>query len=195
MIKTFEFYFDFSSPYTYLAHKQIRKIEKENSIKIKYMPILLGGLFKLAGIKANADIPTKGKYMIKDCKLFAEKHNITFKFNSYFPILSLNLMRSVLVAEKKGFAQNFIDKVFDAAWIDGLNLNDNSIIEKLMKNLDINPRSFLLESGENQIKEDLKKRTEDAFSKGIFGAPSFIINNKIFWGQDRLEFVLKEAKK
>ena len=159
------------------------------------MPILLGGLFKLAGIKANADIPTKGKYMIKDCKLFAEKHNITFKFNSYFPILSLNLMRSVLVAEKKGFAQNFIDKVFDAAWIDGLNLNDSSIIEKLMKNLDINPRSFLLESGENQIKEDLKKRTEDAFSKGIFGAPSFIINNKIFWGQDRLEFVLKEAKK
>jgi len=195
MIKTFEFYFYFSSPYTYLAHKQIRKIEKENSIKIKYMPILLGGLFKLAGIKANADIPTKGKYMIKDCKLFAEKHNITFKFNSYFPILSLNLMRSVLVAEKKGFAQNFIDKVFDAAWIDGLNLNDSSIIEKLMKNLDINPRSFLLESGENQIKEDLKKRTEDAFSKGIFGAPSFIINNKIFWGQDRLEFVLKEAKK
>jgi 2-hydroxychromene-2-carboxylate isomerase len=147
------------------------------------MPILLGGLFKLAGIKANVDIPAKGKYMIKDCKLFAEKHNITFKFNSYFPILTLNLMRSVLVAEKKGFAQNFIDKVFDAVWVDGLNLND------------INPRNFLLESGDNQIKEDLKKRTEDAFSKGIFGAPSFIINNKIFWGQDRLEFVLKEAKK
>ena len=195
MIRPFEFYFDFSSPYTYLAHKQIRKIEKENSIKIKYMPILLGGLFKLAGIKANVDIPAKGKYMIRDCKLFAEKHDITFKFNSYFPILTLNLMRSVLVAEKKGFDQNYIDKVFDAIWVDGLNLNDSSIIEKLMKNLDINPKNFLLEAGENQIKEDLKKRTEDAFSKGIFGAPSFIVNNKIFWGQDRLEFVLKEAKK
>jgi len=195
MIRSFEFYFDFSSPYTYLAHKQIRKIEKENSIKIKYMPILLGGLFKLAGIKANVDIPAKGKYMIRDCKLFAEKHDITFKFNSYFPILTLNLMRSVLVAEKKGFAQNYIDKVFDAIWVDGLNLNDSSIIEKLMKNLDINPKNFLLEAGENQIKENLKKRTEEAFGKGIFGAPSFIINNKIFWGQDRLEFVLKEAKK
>ena len=195
MIRPFEFYFDFSSPYTYLAHKQIRKIEKENSIKIKYMPILLGGLFKLAGIKANVDIPAKGKYMIRDCKLFAEKHDITFKFNSYFPILTLNLMRSVLVAEKKGFDQNYIDKVFDAIWVDGLNLNDSSIIEKLMKNLDINPKNFLLEAGENQIKEDLKKRTEDAFGKGIFGAPSFIVNNKIFWGQDRLEFVLKEAKK
>jgi len=195
MIKPFEFYFDFSSPYTYLAHKQIRKIEKENSIKIRYMPILLGGLFKLAGIKANVDIPAKGKYMIRDCKLFAEKYNIVFKFNSYFPILTLSLMKSVLVAEKKGFAQNFIDEVFDAIWIDGLNLNDNSIVEKLMKNLDINPRNFLLESGENEIKEDLKKRTEDAFNKGIFGAPSFMVNNKIFWGQDRLEFVLKEAEK
>ena len=80
MIKPFEFYFDFGSPYSFLAHKQIRKIESDNSIKIKYIPILLGGLLKLAGIKANADIPIKGKYMIKDCKLWAEKNQITFKF-------------------------------------------------------------------------------------------------------------------
>ena len=85
MIKSFEFYFDFASPYSFLAHKQIGKIEKENSIKMKYMPIFLGGLLNLAGIKANADIPIKAKYMIKDCKLWAEKRNITFKFNNYFP--------------------------------------------------------------------------------------------------------------
>ena len=90
MIKSFEFYFDFGSPYTFLAHKQIRKIEKQNSIKIQYMPILLGGLLKLAGIKANIDIPVKAKYMIKDCKLWAEKYNIEFKFNNYFPITTLN---------------------------------------------------------------------------------------------------------
>ena len=78
MIKPFEFYFDFGSPYTFLAHNEIRKIEKENSIKIKYMPVLLGGLLKSAGIKANVDIPIKGKYMIKDCKLWAEKYGITF---------------------------------------------------------------------------------------------------------------------
>ena len=76
MIKSFEFYFDFGSPYTFLAHKKIRKIEKEFSIKIKYMPILLGGLLKSTGVKANVDIPIKGKYMIKDCKLWAEKYNI-----------------------------------------------------------------------------------------------------------------------
>ena len=195
MIKSFEFYFDFGSPYSFLAHKEIRKIEKEYSVKIKYMPILLGGLLKLADIKANADIPIKAKYMIKDCKLWAEKNNVSFKFNNYFPIITLNLMRCVLVAEKKDFLQNFTNKIFDAIWKDGLNLNDNTIVEKLLKNLDINPKTFLMEAVDPKIKNELKKRTDDAYKKGIFGAPSFIVNNKMFWGQDRLEFVLNEAKK
>jgi len=195
MIKPFYFYFDFGSPYTYLAHKQIRKIEKENSIKIKYMPILLGGLLKSSGIKANVDIPVKAKYMIKDCKLCAEKNNIEFKFNSYFPILTINLMRGVLVAEKGGYEKIFIDKVFDSIWKDGLNLNDNLVLEKLLKNLDVNPKKFLMDTIEQENKNELKKRTDEAFKKGIFGLPSFLINNKLFWGQDRLEFVLNEAKK
>ena len=195
MIKSFDFYFDFASPYTFLAHKEIRKIEKQHSINIKYMPVLLGGLLKSAGIKPNIDIPIKAKYMIKDCKLWAEKYNIIFKFNNYFPIMTLNLMRCVLVAEKKFSVQNFIDNVFDAIWKNDLNLNDNNVVEKLLKNLDINPRTFLLEAKDQKIKEDLKKKTEEASQKGIFGLPSFIVNNKIFWGQDRLEFVLNEAKK
>ena len=195
MIKSFEFYFDFGSPYTFLAHKEMRKIEKENSIKIKYMPILLDGLLKSVGVKANADIPIKAKYMIKDCKLWADKKNIVFKFNNYFPIVTLNLMRCVLVAEKQGFAQNFINKVFDAIWEDGLNLNDNIIVEKLLKNIGINPKKLSMESVDNKIKDELKKRTDEAYKKGIFGSPSFIVNNKIFWGQDRLEFVVNEAKK
>lgn len=195
MIKTFEFYFDFSSPYTFLAHKGIRKIEKENSIKVKYMPVLLGALLKLTGVKANIDVPIKGKYMIKDCKLWAEKYNIEFKFNNYFPIITLNLMRCALVAENKGFSQIFINKVFDAIWKDGLNLNDNSILEKLLKNIDINPKNFLIEAIDLKIKNELKKRTDEAYKKGVFGTPSFIVNNKIFWGQDRLQFALNEASR
>jgi 2-hydroxychromene-2-carboxylate isomerase len=195
MIKSFDFYFDFASPYAFLAHKQIRDIENENSIKIKYKPILLGGLLKSAGIKPVADIPIKGKHMIKDCKLWAEKYNINFKFNSYFPIHTLNLMRCVLIAERKNFLQNFTNKVFDAIWQDGLNLNDNAIFAKLLKNMDVNPEIFLKDSIDEKNKSDLKKRTDDAYNKGIFGAPTFVVNNKIFWGQDRLEFVLIEAKK
>ena len=195
MIKPFEFYFDFSSPYSFIAHKKIRKVEKENSIKIKYMPVLLGGLLKSAGSKANADIPIKAKYMIKDCKLWAEKYEINFKFNNYFPINTLNLMRCVLIAEKKDFAKLFINKIFDAIWKDGLNLNDNAIVEKLLKNLEIHPKRFLAEAVDQNNKDDLKRRTNDAFKKGIFGTPSFLINNKMFWGQDRIQFVLDEASK
>ena len=195
MIKSFDFYFDFASPYTYLAHKQIRKAEKENSIKIKYKPVLLGGLLKSAGLKANVDIPVKAKYMIKDCKLCAEKNNIDFKFNSYFPIITLNLMRGVLIAEQEECEKIFIDKVFNAIWKDGLNLNDNLVVEKLLKNLDINPQKFLMDAVEQKIKNELKKRTDEAYNKGIFGLPSFFVNNKLFWGHDRLEFALSEAKK
>jgi len=195
MIKPFEFFFDFASPYTFLAHKQIREIEKENSIKVKYMPVLLGGLLKSFGIKANVDIPVKGKYMIKDCKLCAEKKSIDFKFNAYFPIITLNLMRCVLIAEKKGFHEIFINKVFDSIWKDGLNLNDNFIFEKLLKNLDINPKTFLMDAIDEKNKNELKKRTEAAAQRGVFGLPTFIVNNKMYWGQDRLDFAINESCK
>ena len=195
MIKSFEFYFDFVSPYSFIAHKEIRKIEKKLSIKIKYKPILLGGLHNLHGIKAPAFIPSKAKFMIRDCKMVAEKNKIKFKFNSYFPIKTLNLMRGVLVAQEDDFQSYYIDNIFNTIWRDGLNMNDQNIIEKVLKNMEINPKTFLLRSSSQNIKINLKKRTDDAFEKGVFGAPTFLINNKIFWGQDRLEYVLIEAKK
>ena len=80
-------------------------------------------------------------------------------------------------------------------WQDGLNMNDEIVIQKVLKNLNINPKTFALRSSSSQIKDALRKKTNDAYNKGIFGAPTFIANNKIFWGQDRIEFVLKEASK
>ena len=195
MIKSFDFYFDFVSPYSFLAHKEIVKIEKKNSVKIKYKPILLGGLHNLHGIKAPAFIPAKAKHMVRDCKLIAEKNKIKFKFNSYFPIRSLNLMRGVLVAEEDNYKSYYVDSIFNSIWQDGLNMNDENIIQKVLKNLNVNPKTFLLRSASSSIKDSLKKRTNEAYEKGIFGAPSFVSNNKIFWGQDRIEFALNEANK
>ena len=195
MIKSFDFYFDFISPYSFLAHKEILKIEKKNSIKIRYMPILLGGLHNLHGIKAPAFIPAKAKHMIRDCKLIAEKNKIKFKFNSYFPIKSLNLMRGVFVAEEDNYKAYYIENIFNAIWQDGLNMNDENIILKILKNLDINPKTFLLRLASSSIKDLLRKKTSEAYDKGIFGAPTFVSNNKIFWGQDRIEFALNEASK
>ena len=195
MIKPFVFYFDFVSPYSFLAHKQIRKIEKKEGIKIRYKPILVGGLHNLHGIKAPAFIPAKAKHMIKDCKLLAAKNGVKFKFNSYFPIRSLNLMRGVFVAEEDNIKSYYIDNIFNSIWQDGLNMNDPVIIEKVLKNLSVNPKTFILRSTSSQIKDSLRKKTNDAYDKGIFGAPTFVVNNKIFWGQDRIEFALAESNK
>ena len=146
-------------------------------------------------LKLQLFIPAKAKHMIRDCKLIAERKNIKFKFNSYFPIKSLNLMRGVLVAEEDNIKNYYIDSIFNTIWQDGLNMNDEIIIAKVLKNLSVNPKTFTLRSTSSLIKDTLRKKTNEAYQKGIFGAPTYVVNNKIFWGQDRIEFALNEAGK
>ena len=195
MNKSFDFYFDFISPYAFIAHHKIKKIEKEYMFKINYHPILLGGLHNLHDIKAPAFIPSKAKFMIRDCKMVAEKNKINFRFNSYFPIKSLNLMRGVLVAAEDGIKDLYIEEIFNAVWNDGLNMNDEIVIEKVLKNININPKTFILRAQSQNIKDQLRSKTNDAYKKGIFGAPTFIVKDKIFWGQDRLQYAIAEAVK
>ena len=104
-------------------------------------------------------------------------------------------MRCVLVAEKSDLAHDFINKIFDAIWKEGLNLNDSLIVKNLITNLNSNSNSFLEKTVDPKIKDELIMRTNEAYKKGVFGTPSFIVNNKVFWGQDRLEFAIAESKK
>ena len=195
MTKPIDFYFDFVSPYTFISFQQMKKLKFKHDFKFKLKPILLGGLHNLHKITAPAFIPAKAKFMIRDCKMLSDKYKISFKFNSYFPINTVNLMRGVLIAEEDGIEHQYIEKMFEALWIGGLNLNDQTIIDKVLKNLGINPKTFALRLSNQNVKDELKKRTQDAFEKGIFGAPTFYVNNKVFWGQDRLEFALAESLK
>ena len=104
-------------------------------------------------------------------------------------------MRGVLIAEEDGVVNNYVDKIFESMWVSGLNLNDQQVIDKTLKNLDINPKTFSLRLSNQNLKEELKKRTQEAYEKGVFGAPTFVVNNKVFWGQDRLEYALAESLK
>lgn len=195
MTKSIEFYFDFSSPYAYIGYKEMMNYQKKNSFKINFMPIFLGGLHNSAGITPAAFIALKSKYMIKDTKLVSEKKKIKFMFNSYFPIKTINFMRGAIIAEKDNFQKVYIEKIFNAIWRDGLNMNDPTVINKVHKNMDLNPEIFMSEARDQKIKNKLKVLTNDALKKGIFGAPSFIVNKKMFWGQDRLSYAIEEIKK
>ena len=195
MNKIIDFYFDFSSPYAYIGYKEIKKLEKKNSFKIKFMPVFLGGLHNSAGITPAAFINLKSKYMIDDTRLVSKKKNISFHFNSYFPIKTVNFMRGVLIAKENNSEKIFIEKIFSAIWKDGLNMNDPVVINKVLKNIDLNPEIFLRKVSEQKTKDKLRKLTDDALKKKIFGVPTFVVNKKMFWGQDRLSYAIDEIKK
>ena len=192
MTKEIDFYFDFISPYTYLAYKKIQSLSK--NIKINYKPILLGGLHNLEGITPPAFIKPKLKHMMNDCFLIAKKNNFDFKWNSKFPINSLNIMRGYFSVNSSNQVQ-YIKTMFDAYWVDDLDISKEEILTPLLEQCKINKDIFFKTIKDPVIKEKLKDYTKNAHEKEIFGAPTFIVNNKIFWGQDRLEFALDEYNK
>ena len=192
MTKEVEFYFDFISPYAYLAYKKIQSLPKD--IKIKYKPVLLGALHNLEGITAPAFIKPKLKHMISDCDLIANKNKSNFIWNSKFPINSLSVMRGYLFINAEN-RELYMNVMFDAYWKDNLDISNEKIFKNLLEKCKINSIKFFDGIKDLRIKDELKSITQEAHDKGIFGAPTFVVNNKIFWGQDRLEFALEEYNK
>ena len=186
-----DFYFDIISPYSYIAHKKIQKIKKKHIITFNYKPVLLGGLHNLAGISAPAFNKYKMKNMQSDCELVAKKNNIFFKWNLKFPINSLSIMRGYLTINESQ-KEEYLNIFFDAYWKDNLDLSSESELSRLLKILNIDSEIFFEKIKYQSIKDNLKELTSDAFKKEVFGAPTFIVNKKIFWGQDRLEYALEE---
>ena len=189
MTKSIDFYFDFISPYSYIAHKQIIKLNKRNNFN--YKPILLGGLHNLGGITAPAFNERKMKNMKNDCLLISEKNNIPFKWNEKFPINSLYLMRGFLFIDENK-KEKFIDCCFDAYWKDNIDISKEENLKKILSQCEIDQKKFNEGIKEIKIKNKLKDLTSLAFNNDVFGAPTFVVNNKLFWGQDRLDYALEE---
>ena len=189
MNKKIEFYFDFISPYSYLAHKKI--VNSNNRDKFIYKAILLGGLHNLGKITAPAFNEKKMKNMKNDCVLIAKKNKIDFMWNDKFPINTLNLMRGYLfVIESK--KDKFFDVCFDAYWKKNLDISSQNNIKDILQECEINQNDFERGIKDQNIKDKLKDLTTLAFQNDIFGAPTFVVNNKLFWGQDRLDFAMDE---
>ena len=191
MTKSIDFYFDFISPYSFIAHKKIKSLNQNNKLNINYKPILLGGLHNLGGITAPAFNERKMKNMKNDCNLIAAKNNIEFKWNDKFPIKSLYLMRGYISIDQN-CKEKYLDICFDAYWKDNIDISHNESLDKILKKSQIDKEFFFKKINEKKIKDELKKFTSNAFEIDIFGAPTFIVNEKIFWGQDRLEYAIDE---
>ena len=189
MTKKIDFYFDFISPYSYLAHKRIISLSKRD--KFNYKAILLGGLHNLGGITAPAFNERKMKNMRNDCMLIAKKNKIDFTWNEKFPINSLYLMRGYLFINHNK-KDKFFDVCFDAYWKNNFDISKEENIKKILIECDIETENFEMGIKDKKIKDELKDLTNIAFQNDVFGAPTFVINQKLFWGQDRLEYALDE---
>ncbi|MCP2068870.1 UNVERIFIED_ORG: 2-hydroxychromene-2-carboxylate isomerase [Pseudomonas reinekei] len=193
MSKTVEFYFDLGSPATYLAYTQLPKICAQTDSRLVYIPLLLGGVFKATGNAPPATIPAKGRYMFQDLDRYAKRYGVPLKFNPHFPINTLMLMRAVTgmqLRHPERFAA-FLDCLFKAIWVEGRSLDEPATVAAVLSENGFNPQEVLALTADEEIKTALKDNTEKAVQRGVFGAPSMFVDNQLYFGQDRLDFVLE----
>mgnify|MGYP000573437792 CR=1 FL=1 len=189
MTKTVEFLFDFGSPTSFLAYKQLPKIAARHGARIMWTPFLLGGVFKATGNTSPAMVPAKARYMNGDLARFAKRYGIVLNFNSHFPVNTLPLMRGAVAYQSTPQFDIYVNAMFDAMWAHPRNLNDQNEITHVLKDIRIDPSDFLARIERADVKEKLKANTEGAVARGVFGAPTFFVNGEMFFGQDRLDFV------
>ena len=189
MTKTVEFLFDFGSPTTYLAYKQLPKIVARHGARIVWTPILLGGVFKATGNASPATVPLKARYMNTDLARFAKRYGVVLNFNTHFPVNTLPIMRGAVAYQPTPQFDLYTNAMFDAMWAHPRNLNDPAEIAHVLKDIAIDPDDFLARIERSDVKEKLKANTEGAIARGVFGAPTFFVGGEMFFGQDRLDFV------
>jgi 2-hydroxychromene-2-carboxylate isomerase len=189
MTKSVEFLFDFGSPTSYLAYKQLPKITARHGARIVWTPILLGGVFKATGNTSPAMIPAKARYMNADLARFAKRYGVVLNFNTHFPVNTLPLMRGAVAYQSTDQFDLYVNAMFDAMWAHPRNLNDESETAHVLRDIGIEPADFLARIERLDVKEKLKANTEGAVARGVFGAPTFFVGGEMFFGQDRLDFV------
>lgn len=191
MAKQFDFYFDFGSLASYLAHTQLPKICTATGATVMLMPMLLGGVFQATGNASPMSVPAKGRYIYTDMKRFADAYGVPLEMNPYFPIITTTLMRGVTALQMRADAgmQKYIDAVYRAIWVDGLDMNDPAVVGQVLAKAGFDPAALVAMANEQATKDQLKAVTLRAVERGVFGAPTFFVGDQMFWGQDRIEQV------
>ena len=194
-MKSFDFIYDFGSPNVYLMHKIMGQIEQRSGAKANYIPVLLGGIFKLTDNKPPLvqfdGIKGKIAYERRVMRRFIEKYDIHFQFNPHFPVMTTAIMRGALFAQNKDYYTRYLDVVFDAVWQHGLKMDDPEVIETTLKNADLPAAEIMTGAQQDIIKKGLFATTQEAVDRGAFGAPMMFVGDEPFFGKDSVEEMIE----
>ncbi|HEX9665077.1 MAG TPA: 2-hydroxychromene-2-carboxylate isomerase [Thermodesulfobacteriota bacterium] len=189
MSKKVEFYYDFSSPYSYLASTKIEGICTRHGAELDWRPFLVGGVYKETGNRAPLEVPSKKRYMIQDVKDWANHYGVELNFPDLFPVNSVKSMRGAFVAKEQGRVRDYTHKLFKFYWIQNDDISQDEILQLALTELDMDYELFIKRINDQEIKDQLRIETAEAVRRGAFGAPTIFLGDKMFWGNDRLLFV------
>lgn len=197
MPKTLEFFYDFASPYSYLASTQVERVAERAGAELRWRPFLLAAVFKETGNSPPISVPAKVPWLVKDVNEWCAHYGLpAFKLPSEFPIRSITANRLALVAEDRGRIVPFTHLVYRAIFAEGLELGDPALLPKLLEALGLDVEDSLARAASAEVKERLRRNTEEAVRRGAFGAPTFFVTGgdapeDMYIGNDRLAFVEK----
>jgi len=189
MSKKVEFYYDFSSPYTYIASRRIEKLCEDNGVALEWKPFLLGGVFKEIGSIPAVQIDNKFRYLRQDFEQTAKFYGVDFDFPDLFPLNSVRSMRGAFAAQEKDKLVEYTHEMFRLYWTQGIDLSKADILGEAVSKIGIDPEWFVNRIAEQDIKDKLREETTLAVERGVFGAPTIFTKDRMFWGNDRLDFL------
>ncbi|HUY18267.1 MAG TPA: 2-hydroxychromene-2-carboxylate isomerase [Candidatus Binataceae bacterium] len=190
MNREVEFLFDYGSPFSYLASLRIEDFARRNQASVAYTPILLGAVLKATGNASPMTIPAKARYMAIELQRWATRYGVVFKSNPY-PFMSntLRLMRGAVAAQQLGVFPPYHRAVYRAIWAETQDLGDDAVLRGVLEQAGVPASELAAVSERQEVKDRLRRNTDEAVRRGVFGAPTFFVGDEMFWGNDRFEFV------
>ena len=189
MARTLEFYYDYGSPYSYLADTQVEAIAKRAGASLVRKPMLLGGVFKATGNASPMTVALKSKWSAFDMPMWAKHYGVPFNRNPFFPVNTLALMRGAAAAQIDGVFERYHPAIYKAMWVDGRNLNDIKEVVAVLTAAGLDAQKLGQRLQDQDAKDRLKATSDEAVARGVFGAPTMFVEDKMFFGNDRLLFV------
>ncbi len=193
-MSTVEFHFDFGSPNAYLSHLVIPEIERRTGARFTYVPVLLGGVFKLTNNRSPAEslagIRNKPEYQRLETERFVRRHGITrFAPNPFFPVNTLVLMRGAVAAQRIGIFERYVDEIYRHMWAEPKKMDDADVLRAALVESGLDAEKILALAQTQDVKDELLANTQRSVERGTFGSPTFFVDDEIYFGKDRLRDV------